>query len=419
MRERLRRRLVLAAGAVIVLLGATQTASAVRCPDGWCGDTKPPPVPAPVAVPGVPAALVIAPDPDASGVEPLGAVSASAQAGKLIDVQMVNDQGTPVAGTMTPDSRQWQPGGPLGYGRTYTLTATARGTDSSTATRVSTFTTLTPANETKVSLTTTAHADLVDGGTYGVGMVIVAHFDEPIPDKAAAENRLTVSTSPPVAGSWYWLDDQTAHWRPQYYYAPGTVVSVQAKIYGAALGGGLYGQEDNKVSFTIGDSHVSIADDKTKQVNVYNNGVLVRTMPTSMGRGGSETVDGRTISFWTQPGTYTVMDKGNPVIMDSSTFGLPLDSGMGYREAISYATRISNDGIYLHQLLSTVWAQGRIDTSHGCLNLNADNAQWFFDFSVPGDIVEVHNTGGKPLAIWQNGDWTMAWADWVKGSARV
>ncbi|GAB4998539.1 hypothetical protein MAHJHV63_54750 [Mycobacterium avium subsp. hominissuis] len=58
---------------------------------------------------------------------------------------------------------------------------------------------------------------------------------------------------------------------------------MAANIYGAPLGGGLYGQEDQQTSFTIGDSHVSIADDNTKQVNVYNNGVLVRTMPTSMG----------------------------------------------------------------------------------------------------------------------------------------
>jgi lipoprotein-anchoring transpeptidase ErfK/SrfK len=249
--------------------------------------------------------------------------------------------------------------------------------------------------------------------------VIVAHFDEPITDRAAAENHLSVSTSPSVAGSWYWLDNQTAHWRPMRYFAPGTLVTAKAQIYGVPLGDGLYGQEDSRVSFRIGDSHVSVADDRTKQVSVYENGALVRTMPTSMGMGGSQTIGGRTISFWTQPGVYTVMDKANPVIMDSSTFGLPINSRLGYRETISWATRISGDGIYLHQLLSTVWAQGNTDTSHGCLNLNADNAQWFFKFSQPGDIVEVRNTGGEPLTLWQNGDWTIPWSDWVKGSARV
>jgi len=89
-------------------------------------------------------------------------------------------------------------------------------------------------------------------------------------------------------------------------------------------------------------------------------------MPTSMGMGGTEEIGGNTLSFWTPPGVYTVMDKANPVIMDSSTFGLPINSRLGYRETIPYATRISKDGIYLHQLNATVWAQGNTDTSHGC-----------------------------------------------------
>jgi hypothetical protein len=48
--------------------------------------------------------------------------------------------------------------------------------------------------------------------------------------------------------------------------------------------------------------------------------------------------------------------------MDSSTFGLPKNSRLGYRETINYATRISIDGIYMHQLDATVWAQGNTNT---------------------------------------------------------
>jgi lipoprotein-anchoring transpeptidase ErfK/SrfK len=195
------------------------------------------------------------------------------------------------------------------------------------------------------------------------------------------------------------------------------VVTAAANVYGIPLGNGLYGQEDSRVTFRIGDAHISIADDETKQISVYNNGVLVRTMPTSMGMGGTETIGGQTISFWTQRGTYTVMDKANPVIMDSSTYGLPINSRLGYRETIEYATRISTDGVYLHELDATVWAQGRTNVTHGCLNLNRENAQWFYEFSQPGDIVEVRNTGGDPLRLWQNGDWTMPWQQWLRGSA--
>ena len=36
---------------------------------------------------------------------------------------------------------------------------------------------------------------------------------------------------------------------------------------------------------------------------------------------------------------------------------------------------------------------------------------------VPGDIVEVKNTGGPPLSLEQNGDWSVPWNEWRKGSA--
>jgi lipoprotein-anchoring transpeptidase ErfK/SrfK len=251
-----------------------------------------------------------------------------------------------------------------------------------------------PSGPPPVSFAMTSGAPIRDGGTYGIGTVIVAHFDGPVDHEAAAQE-LAVTTNPPVAGAWHWVNNTTAHFRPPQYWAPGTVVSV--------AGG---------PTFSIGASHVAIADDATKKVSVYDGGALVRTMPTSMGRGGTETVNGKTLSFWTQPGVYTVLDKSNPVVMDSSTYGLPINSHLGYKESIPYAVRISTDGVYLHQLDATVWAQGNTDTSHGCLNLNHDNAQWFYNFSVPGDIVEVRNTGGKPLQLWQNGDWSVPWDQW-------
>lgn len=364
-----------------------------------------------------PARVITTPAAGARNVDPIAHVLVTAESGTLTDVRMVNEAGEAIAGVMTPDNAVWKPTVPLGYGRIYTLTIASRGPGGVADTQVSSFSTLQPSNQTKVSFATTSEAPLQEGGTYGVGTVIVAHFDEQISDRAAAERRLTVTTNPSVHGSWYWVDNQNAHWRPERYYAPGTTVTAEAKIYGIAMGDGLFGQEDSRVSFRIGDAHISVADDATKQVSVYDNGALVRTMPTSMGMGGTATVAGQTLSFWTPPGIYTVLDKGNPVVMDSSTFGLPKNSRLGYREIINYATRISTDGIYMHELDTTVWAQGNTDTSHGCLNLNADNAKWFYDFSVPGDVVEVRNTGGPPLQLTQNGDWTVPWSQWTKGSA--
>jgi lipoprotein-anchoring transpeptidase ErfK/SrfK len=404
--------------AVFAVLGGVVVTATPDCAD-HCQTMTAAPVPqaAPRPSPIVPAALSVLPPAGAIDVSPSGRVLVTANSGTLDTVQLVNDADKALPGVMTPDAKTWKPTAQLGYGRTYTLTIAGRGPGGMPSRQTSSFTTLTPSNQTEVYLNTVSGVSLQQGATYGIGTVVVARFDEPITDKAAAEKHLHVTTTPKVTGSWNWIDDQTAHWRPEKYYAPGTSVTVTANIYGAPLGDGLYGQDDEQVSFRIGDSHVSIADDTTKQVSVFDNGKLVRTMPTSMGMGGTETIGGTTLSFWTPPGVYTVMDKANPVIMDSSTFGLPINSRLGYRVTIPYATRISTDGIYLHQLNATVWAQGNTNTSHGCLNLNGDNAKWFYEFSVPGDVVEVRNTGGPPLQLRQNGDWSVPWDQWRKGSA--
>ena len=405
--------------AVLAVLGGVVVSSSQRCPDN-CQVVAAPRDLSEAAVPAVPssapAALSVMPAPGTEDVNPAGPVLVTATSGTITDVTMVNDAGKEIPGVLTPDATVWKPTTQLGYGRTYTMTVLAHGPGGMPSRQTASFTTVSPSDQTDVYLDTTGGVLLQDGATYGVGMVVVARFDEPIDNKANAERHLSVTTNPPVPGSWYWVDDQTAHWRPEKYYAPRTTVTVAANIYGAPLGDGLYGADDQRVSFKIGDAHVSIADDVTKQVSVFENGKLVRTMPTSMGMGGTETIGDTVLSFWTPPGVYTVLDKANPVIMDSSTFGLPTNSRLGYRETIPWATRISTDGIYLHQLNATVWAQGNTDTSHGCLNLNGENAKWFYDFSQPGDIVEVRNTGGKPLELSQNGDWTIPWDQWRRGS---
>ncbi|QTJ67215.1 L,D-transpeptidase family protein [Rhodococcus sp. ZPP] len=381
-----------------------------------CGSTSAPSAPT-SAQPSAGPQITVVPADGVAAVKPLDPVSVDATGGTLESVRMTNDEGRVIDGIFTPDRVSWKPGVPLGYGKTYTLVITAVGDDGARSDRTSTFTTVRPGNQTKPSFLTTGGNLLTDGGTFGVGIVIVTHFDEPITDRAAAERALSVETTPPVSGSWYWADDQNVHWRPQNYYEPGTKVTVRANVYGKPLGEGLFGQEDATTSFTIGDAHISVADDTTKQITVTDNGEVVRTMPTSMGMGGSEVVGGQTLTFWTQPGIYTVIDKANPVVMDSSTYGLPVNSRLGYKESINFATRISTDGIYLHELADTIWAQGNTNVSHGCLNLSPENARWFYDFSRPGDIVEVRNTGGAPLEQWQNGDWSVPWDQWLAGSA--
>ncbi|MEO8887738.1 MAG: Ig-like domain-containing protein [Jatrophihabitantaceae bacterium] len=342
--------------------------------------------------------------------------------GKLTSVVVTNPQGKHVTGGLSADHSTWTSNEDLGYSKTYQVAATAVNAVGVKALKQSAFTTLTPNNMTMPYMQRAGGYALTDGGTYGVGIVPVVHFDEHIPNEAAAERVLNVTTSPHVNGSWYWADDQDVHWRPESYFAAGTKVTISAGVYGVNVGGGLYGQDDVSTSFKIGAKHITIAEDNAPavdKVRVYFDNTLVKTMNTSMGKHSSTTVNGKFIDFHTMNGTYTVLEHDNPAIMSSASYGLPANAPGGYApEPIYYSTKISTDGVYLHELDSTVWAQNNgIDTSHGCLNLDESNARWFYTHSQIGDVVEIQHTGGPTIALWQNGDWSVPWSTWLAGSA--
>lgn len=364
-----------------------------------------------------PAIVTVEPVSGAVGVNPSAPIKVAASGGLLSAVTFTNADGKKLKGELAADKSSWASAELLGYGRTYSLTATARNAAGTDTLQESTFTTVQPGELTNPFLNSQAGTSLRAGATYGVGEVVVVHFDEAIGDRKAAQESLTVTSVPTQEGAWNWTSDQDVRWRPKVFWKSGTKVTVNAKVYGKQVGQDLYGQQDQTISFKIGASHISVADDKNKLVQVFHNGKLRRVMPTSMGKGGTDVIKGRSISYWTQRGTYTVLDKGNPVRMNSASYGLPLDKG-GYSALIKWATRISMDGVFLHQLDSTVAAQGHTNLSHGCLNLSGANAKWFFQNSVAGDVVQVKNTGGAPLELWQNGDWSVSWGEWVGGGAK-
>ena len=167
-----------------------------------------------------------------------------------------------------------------------------------------------------------------------------------------------------------------------------------------------------------------MADDnapKIDKVRIYNAaGQVLRTMNTSMGQHSGETVDGKYINFYTLNGTYTVLDHENPAIMSSQSYGLPANAPNGYGKlSVPFSTKISTDGIYLHEYNSTIYEQNHgEDVSEGCLNLDTADATWFYDHSIAGDPVVVHGAKGAPtIAPWEGGYWSESWATWVKDSA--
>jgi lipoprotein-anchoring transpeptidase ErfK/SrfK len=350
-------------------------------------------------------------------VSPAKPVTVGIQNGKLTDVTMINAAGRKVRGALAADGTSWHNTEVLGYDKTYRITAKATDESGAPVTKTAHITTVSPNNLTMPYINDLYGSAINSHATYGVGMIVKVHFDEQV-DEAKAERALQVTTTPHVTGGWYWEDSQNAYWRPQSYYAPGTKVTVNAKVYGVNVGQGLYGQADQSASFKIGPKHVSIADAKTHKVKVYAGSTLVRTMPTSMGQGGTVKGKNGTIYLWTMPGTYTVLGHENPATMSSDSYGLPANSPLGYApEKVYWSTKISTDGIYLHELETTVWAQGHQNVSHGCLNLNHNNAKWYYEHSHVGDIVKVVHSGGPKLQFWQGGQWDVPWSVWQQHSA--
>jgi len=408
------------ATAVVVALLAGVLVSDVAGFPGCADGCKTPTATAAAPVrpaPPTPPVLGVSPFDGAQKVNPLTTPVVDVLDGRITDVSLYDDWGNAVEGKLSQDRTSWVPTERLAFARNYTLSVNSKSNSGVPLARTTNFQTLVPNNYVHPYIEVQGGFAPNENARYGIGTVIVAHYDEAITNKALAEKNMIVRTDPPVEGSWNWVSDTVAQWRPQNYYRAGTRISVELNTFGLELGEGLYGQADAKANLTIGDARIAVANDITKQVSVFDNGRLVRTMPTSMGRGGTTTIGDKTFAWWTPPGVYTVLDKAATITMDSATYGVPAGSAVSYKREIGWATRISTDGIYLHHLDDTLWAQGNTNLSSGCLNLNGENAKWYHDMVQPGDIVEVRYTGGPPLTPANGGYWSVPWSDWVKGSA--
>ncbi|MFV0495868.1 L,D-transpeptidase [Mycobacterium sp.] len=212
----------------------------------------------------------------------------------------------------------------------------------------------------------------VNGAMVGVAKPIIINFAVPIGDRQLAQQAIHISSIPPVAGKFYWMTPSQVRWRPLQFWPPNTAVNIDAA--------------GTRSSFRTGDSLIATADDATHQMTITRNGTVVQTFPISMGMaaGGHQTANG----------TYYVLEKMPTVVMDSSTYGVPINSTYGYKVTVKDAVRIDNSGNFVHGAPWSVADQGKRDVSHGCINLSPANAKWFFDNFGSGDPVVVKNSVG-------------------------
>jgi lipoprotein-anchoring transpeptidase ErfK/SrfK len=349
-----------------------------------------------------PPTIAVSPSNQSQSVGLDAPIVVSASSGHL-DTISVTEAGAPgaLAGVLSPDGRIWRTNQALDPGAHYTVAATATSTAGSSSTKTSTFGTVTAASRLLTGMTP------LNGETVGIGETIDLRFNRAIPPdkRASLLERIQVISTPAVLGGWHWLSPTVVHFRPATYWPAGSRVSVSANLKGFDVGNGTWGLGDWSSAFKVGASHISIINNRTHTMQVFNGGKLMATWPVSLGKGGFATIQG----------TLIVLYKTPVVVMKSCpTFHTPAACIPGgsqyYNDPVYEDTAISTSGYFIHAAPWSVGSQGRADVSHGCVNLSTARATTYYNFSIPGDVVRVVNTGYNATYSDGEGDWQIPFA---------
>ena len=329
-------------------------------------------------------------------------VELTAEGGELTDVTVAASDGTRVEGSLRDGT--WSSTGRLEPGTDYVARSTATRTDGQAVTRPVRFHTqdLTLDEQTYPSVAPLA------GETVGVGMPVIVTFDVPVTDKATFEKHMSVTSTPAQPGTWHWISDNEAHYRPRTYWQAGTDVSVDIDINSVPAGNGVFGQESRTVDFQVGDAHVYKVNAQTHQMQVFSNGSLLRTIPITTGKPG----------FTTRSGTKVIIEKFEEKRMNSETVGISADDPEAYDiDDVQWAMRVTYSGEFIHAAPWSVGSQGHANVSHGCTGLSTADAAWLYAMTRRGDVVEYSGTDEWMTLTNGYGDWNATYADYKAGSA--
>ncbi|PZG00162.1 L,D-transpeptidase [Micromonospora deserti] len=398
------------AGAIVGALGLVASLALTACGEkkkqaefvvGSTATSTPADPSAPAAPTGTPLTLSPA---DGANNRPISSeISAELpDGGKVAAVTLTAANGDRVEGRMRADGSSWVPSKPLKYGTRYTATVTATGAGGGTSQGTSTFTTMA-----KPKSMISSGLYLFDDKTYGVAMPVVTEFHPGIPkkDRAAVQKRMFVQTDPPQPGAWHWVANGTqAYYRAPEYWKPGTTITVRIALAGIPLSNGRYGNVDRAATGKIGRAFEMKVDNATKQMKVYENGELVRTLPVSLGKKKTPS----------SSGTMVVMEKKESTVFDTRDDPDPENR---YVTEIDFAQRLTWGGEYIHAAPWSEHVQGRQNVSHGCVNVSTTNARWLFERTKIGDPITIKGTERRlaPGNGWTA--WSLSWSEFIKGSA--
>jgi len=341
----------------------------------------------------------------AAGLSPSGPITITVAKGTIDDLSLTNPDGKVVLGTVSADKTSWTLGELLGFGKVYTVTGTATGTDGKQIPITGTYTTVGEDAQVRNTI------NPADGAVVGVAAPISVSFGVEPEDRVAAQKAVTITTVPAVEGAWGWVQHDDGRWALDYrtkeYWPAGTQVHVEAKLYGLRLAANAYGSSDLTTDFTIGRNQVVIADVNSHELVVQQNDATVASYPASYGR-GEDTGDPNLI---TRSGIHVVNEFNETKLMSNPRYGYS-------NVPEKWAVRISNNGEFIHANPASTDAQGTSNVTHGCVNLSLADADAYFHSAIWGDPVQI--TGTTVQLGPEDGEiyiWALPWDQWLTYSA--
>ncbi|MFD6953466.1 hypothetical protein A6A08_19005 [Nocardiopsis sp. TSRI0078] len=361
------------------------------------------------------ASISITPETDTSEVAPNTPVRVAAEGGTITDVHVdqtvAEETGSDdpslyeMTGTLSEDGTAWVSDWNLRPGAEVTVTAVAEGSDGTETEAVAEFTTLAAAPGQGLDLATNSPTS---GETVGVGMPVIVDFNLPVTNRVQVENSMEVTSEHPVRGSWRWLSDTRAVFRPEEYWEPYQTVTVDMHLAGVEASEGVYGLRDYRLEFEIGHELIATMHVPDHEMVITVDGEQQRTIPVS---NGAATTHFNT----TTSGVHVLMEHHEREEMDSSSTAIP-DSLPSYNTVVSYAVRTTSSGEYVHEASYNPHI-GTANTSNGCTNLRMEDALWFYENTLMGDVLET--TGTDRQVEWHNG-WSyfqLGFDEWLAESA--
>ncbi|MCL4473495.1 MAG: L,D-transpeptidase [Actinobacteria bacterium] len=193
-------------------------------------------------------------------------------------------------------------------------------------------------------------------------------FSEDIKNPEVADEVL--SFDPAVLGGWDWVAPDKIEFKPLNDWTQGQSVTIKLKggTEGFRSVSGSYVREDVQSTFTAKPSKLIDVNLTEQRVYMYDNDQLVKTLICSSGSQATPSLTGR----------YAVYAKADKVDMRGEGYDAP---------NVPWVLMFNGD----YTIHGNYWStQFGVPTSHGCVGLPLDQAEYLYNWTPIGTIVSIH-----------------------------